>query len=327
MPKCRSLLIVVTVVAVLPFLLYGCRNKEGTSAATVRVVYIPFSTSLPFFVALDRGYFESEGVRVVPIRAEGSSEAINMLLTSRADVSISNNMGGVFAAAGRSPGSLRLFMPCVETSERFYDYLLVPADSKVQSVQDLKGKRVCIRQGPSDFVIGSLFFRKVGIDPEKDIVLIQMAPRQQLDALKSGNVDAILTVDPDATVAIERLGARLLLPFYRGSVFNPYPSTSNSVRAEFWQRDKDSVRKVFRALKKAIEEIDRDSAQAKEILTKYTAIDAEIARKINIPLFVINVEPFLDRIQLVADAYYENNLNSVKVSVAELFLTEGELGR
>lgn len=316
----------VLVIIVLPLMFCGCRRDEHTPADTVRVVYIPFSTSLPFFVASEKKYFESEGVEVIRTRAEGSSEAINMLLTGKADISIENNMGGVLAAVGRSPGSLRLFMPCVETSEKFYDYLLVPGDSDVYSVEDLKGKRVCIRQGPSDFVIGTLFFRKMGIDPEKDILMTQMEPKQQLDALKVGRVDAILTVDPDATIAIERLGARLLLAFYRGKVFDPYPSTCNSVTDNFWRQHPDAVRKIARALARAVHDIEKDPAEAKQVLPKFTAIDVEIAQKINIPEFVIDAGPLLHRIQTVADTYYEHDLNPARVNVEASFLTIKDLG-
>ena len=316
----------VLVITLLPLMLCGCKQDEHMPADTVRVVYIPFSTSLPFFVALEKGYFDEEGVKVLPTRAEGSSEAINMLLTGKVDISIENNMGGVLAAAGRSPGSLRLFMPCVETNEKYYDYLLVPGNSSVKSVEDLKGKRVCIRQGPSDFVIGSLFFKKLGIDPEKDILMIQMHPKQQLDALKMGQVDAVLTVDPDATVTIERLGARLLLPFYRGKVFNPYPSTSNSVTTKFWEQHPSAVRKFATALKRAVRDIEKDPVAAKRILPKFTAIDVDIADKINIPEFAIDPGPLLHKIQVVADTYYAHGLNPVKVDVMDLFLTAKDLG-
>src|SRR5947209_4347020 len=61
----------------------GCDRRSAS--LTVKVGYIPFNNCLPFFAALEKGYFANRGLNVEPVRFNDSTEALNALLGGQVD--------------------------------------------------------------------------------------------------------------------------------------------------------------------------------------------------------------------------------------------------
>jgi ABC-type nitrate/sulfonate/bicarbonate transport system substrate-binding protein len=98
-----------------------------------------------------------------------------------------------------------------ENKDSFHLYWGVKDDSPIKKVEDLKGKTVGISiigggtQGPFN-----LELRKHGVDPEKDIKLVEVAFPLSEDALRQGRVDATNFVQPFAARAEAKGGIRKL---------------------------------------------------------------------------------------------------------------------
>jgi ABC-type nitrate/sulfonate/bicarbonate transport system substrate-binding protein len=98
-----------------------------------------------------------------------------------------------------------------ENKDSFHLYWAVKDDSPIKTVEDLKGKTVGISiigggtQGPFN-----LELRKHGIDPDKDIKLVEVAFPLSEDALRQGRVDAVNMNQPFAARAEAKGGIRKL---------------------------------------------------------------------------------------------------------------------
>jgi ABC-type nitrate/sulfonate/bicarbonate transport system substrate-binding protein len=98
-----------------------------------------------------------------------------------------------------------------ENKDSFHLYWAVKDDSPIKTVEDLKGKTVGISiigggtQGPFN-----LELRKHGIDPDKDIKLVEVAFPLSEDALRQGRVDAVNMNQPFAARAEAKGGVRKL---------------------------------------------------------------------------------------------------------------------
>jgi ABC-type nitrate/sulfonate/bicarbonate transport system substrate-binding protein len=117
-------------------------------------------------------------------------------------------------AQSMAAGNLQLYVIAQHVGERpgsFSVYWAVKDDSPIKKVADLKGKTVGIS------VIGGgthgpfmMMLRKNGVDPEKDIKLVEVGFALSEDALRSGRVDAVNMNQPFAARAEAKGGTRKL---------------------------------------------------------------------------------------------------------------------
>ena len=158
----------------------GCSRKSSHNqpAKPVRLAYIPYSADLPFFVAMENGYFKEAGVEVEPISCKSSSEALDLVLAGKADGAMGNSFSVLFSIHAKNPNTIRLVNVSVETIERsqFTGFLLVQPDSPIDAPEKLKGHRVGTEKGASQVLWVRLYLERLGLNPDTDVVIEQESP-------------------------------------------------------------------------------------------------------------------------------------------------------
>jgi sulfonate transport system substrate-binding protein len=86
--------------------------------------------------------------------------------------------------------------------------IIVPKDSPIQTLADLKGKKIAIPQGSSAHGLALLALKSVGLTP-KDVELVYLSPAAGATAFNSGKVDAWSIWNPPSAIAVKD-GARIL---------------------------------------------------------------------------------------------------------------------
>jgi uncharacterized protein len=172
---------------------------------------ITFATGVPTGVYQKYGQLlapdlehDLPGVTVHAVATQGSVENLQYVASGRADFT--------FAAADAvadytGPGKSDL-----RAVARLYDdymQLIVPADSKVTSVRDLRGLRVAVGQPGSgvDLIAGRLL-RAAGLEPGKDLTAVPSGIDTSPDLLRTGKLDAIFWSGGLPTGAIQDLAKR-----------------------------------------------------------------------------------------------------------------------
>jgi len=92
---------------------------------------------------------------------------------------------------------------------RFSTSILVPKDSPLKTVADLKGKRIVTNRGSIGHFLVIKALRDVGLQTS-DVTFVNLLPTDARSALESGNADAWSTWDPYTTIAITQNQARIL---------------------------------------------------------------------------------------------------------------------
>lgn len=117
-------------------------------------------------------------------------------------------------AQGMATGNLDLYVIAQHVGEKpgsFSLYWAVKDDSPIKKVADLKGKTVGISIiGGGTHAPFNMMLRKAGLDPDKDIKLVEVGFALSEDALRSGRVDAVNMVQPFAARAEAKGGVRKL---------------------------------------------------------------------------------------------------------------------
>lgn len=130
--------------------------------------------------------------------------------------------------------------------------LLLRKDVVIKKPQDFIGKKFGTRRaGPGDKIFLSEFFRSIGLDPEKDVTIIDQIPDdEQRKCLKAGTLDGMLHHLHGAIREIENDVAYLYRPM---DWMNPEISYAVLVfRRDFVTQHPKEVEKVVRAYMKRL---------------------------------------------------------------------------
>lgn len=189
------------------------------------------------------GFFKEQGVEVEFGTAAGSGATIQLLGAGQVDMGYVS-MELLMLAKAKNP---QLPVTAVYLHDRGNIYeLIVPVDSPITKVEDIKGKKI----GVANLASGGVPFTKslaksVGLDPEKDIELLPVGNGgQALVALTSGRVHA-LSLFRAQHALLETLGQKFRY-FQRES-----PSAIIAVNSNFLKSNEEAVVKVLRGVAQA----------------------------------------------------------------------------
>jgi sulfonate transport system substrate-binding protein len=86
--------------------------------------------------------------------------------------------------------------------------IIVPKDSPIQTLADLKGKKIAVPQGSSAHGLALLALKSAGLRPQ-DVQIVYLSPAAGGTAFNSGKVDAWSIWNPQSAVAVKS-GARII---------------------------------------------------------------------------------------------------------------------
>ena len=152
----------------------------ATAGAADKVVvsYLPSLHGLPLFVAIEEKLFEKAGLAVEATKFENPNQIIDSLVSGRADSAPAGGAAGITALAEtRFPGTLRVMglQGSATAHNAVNDALITKAGSPINSFADVKGKKVAHAPGIQWRTITRTIVRANGLDPDKDVELVEMA--------------------------------------------------------------------------------------------------------------------------------------------------------
>jgi NitT/TauT family transport system substrate-binding protein len=202
------------------------------------------STSLPFVIAEDKGFFKSEGVNAVVVIMQ-NAVVVNGVAARNVDY------GGTFSnfiGAALSGLPVRIVMSAMDGS----DHYLVTGP-KIKRVEDLKGKKFGISSfGGTPHSEGIMILRKYGLNPDRDVIFLQIGgSSSRFAALESGSIDAAMLVPPFNNFAAKR-GFNQLLSF--NEIMN-IPLGGLAVHSQRMKEKPDEIVKMIKAVLRATDYI------------------------------------------------------------------------
>jgi ABC-type nitrate/sulfonate/bicarbonate transport system substrate-binding protein len=247
--------------------------NDGKKQA-VRVGYSRLRISLPVFVAKEKGIFAKHGIEAELEMYDTAQPLMQALVAGKVDVAGYTALPITFNGMLRSKKQLYFITTMVEDQSHRISFLLRPATPEGQAIKspkDLKGKRIGILPTIAYKAWLQEILKANGLDPETDVTIVQVAPEQTPQAIKSGGVDALFTNDPAATAAI-RLGVAELVsqevecPKY---IMDPFPFGSFNVSKEWADANPDLFKKLVAALDEAAAFVNAHPEEAKACMAPY----------------------------------------------------------
>jgi NitT/TauT family transport system substrate-binding protein len=201
----------------------------------------------------------------VDVRLIESSLSIGALLAGQ--VQLAGVGGSESLAAAVSGADLKI----LATTTPVYPYKLeVAADIKTPA--DLKGKKIAIsRIGSSSDVATRAGLKKLGLDPNKDVSIVQVGSLQaRTAAMTSGAVQASMANPPD-TLTLEDQGFHPLVDL--AALDLPASNNGVVVQGAWMTAHKDETQKYIDSYVESIARVKKDQAFAFDVMKKYLKID------------------------------------------------------
>ncbi|MFD2615127.1 sulfonate ABC transporter substrate-binding protein [Paenibacillus gansuensis] len=173
---------------------------------TVRIGYQKYGTIniLKADGALDKR-LSKEGIKVEWTEFPGGPQLLEALNVGSIDIGHTGEAPPIFAQAAGAPLVYLAHEPASPASEG----ILVPKNSPIQSVADLKGKKVALNKGSNVHYLLVKLLEQAGVN-YSDIETKFLAPADARAAFEKGSVDAWVIWDPFLAAAQTATGARLL---------------------------------------------------------------------------------------------------------------------
>lgn len=182
-------------------------SQTATKNITVRIGFQKYGSLniLKADGALDKKLAE-QGIKIEWTEFPGGPQLLEALNVGSIDIGHTGEAPPIFAQAAGAPLVYLAHEPSSPTSEG----ILVPKDSAIKSVADLKGKKVALNKGSNVHYLLVKQLEKAGVD-YKDIQTVFLTPADARAAFESGKVDAWVIWDPFLAAAQTATGAKLLV--------------------------------------------------------------------------------------------------------------------
>jgi ABC-type nitrate/sulfonate/bicarbonate transport system substrate-binding protein len=286
----------------------------------VRIGYLRIVTSLPTFVAAEKGLFEQAGLKVELTPFESGTLIISALMAGRIDANCSSATTGYWFAEQSTPDQFKIFLAYGTPSRKNPTFVaIVKKDSPLKDLKDLKGKRVGTYPGASSVELARAIIR-TQMDPE-GVIFQEVPPTILISALAAGQIDAFFAPEPVGMIAISQGIGRHLVeePLGLLGLEKGFAGAAFGFSAQFIKQNPMLAKKVKAVYYKAVDLIDKDRNAVRPLLPKYTGLSETIAMKIPLQSWM-KIET-LDKgaTQLYFDLLYKEGAYKKKIDTTKLY--------
>jgi NitT/TauT family transport system substrate-binding protein len=276
----------------------GAPVTGAPEQSNITIGALPSADSVTLQIAEDKGFFKQQGLNVKIITETTTNAGTQGLLSHTMDFT-SENYVGMFAQQQAVKGlNLKIVADNSQTSPNLY-VMLVPKDSPLTSISQLKGKKVGFPAPGFNF--GSMaadILMKPYNESSADFTTVVLPFSSAMQALATHQVDAIFTTEPFITTSEAAAGDRVLTDMLSGPLAG-FPTACWGTTASFVQQNPKTVAAFQRAMTQATQVAATNTAYVRSELPKWIpTMKPAIANVITLPTY--NTTLTLARMQRVA---------------------------
>jgi ABC-type nitrate/sulfonate/bicarbonate transport system substrate-binding protein len=214
------------------------------------------------WIARDAGLFEKNGLRADVTYIRSGSTMAQTLVSG--DIQMSQMGGPAMLAAGVAGMDVTFVAVALNTTP-------IVLMGTVSKIEDLKGKAVGVTRYGSNTDISARFaIRKAGLQPEKDVAVIQLEDYPGImGGIASGRIAAGALADP-FTDAAKKLGYKEVADV--AAMGLEFPFVGIAAKKSYIKDNADTVQRFVRAYTEAIAIYKNNREVAMKITGKYTGI-------------------------------------------------------
>jgi len=294
-------------------MLSGCSKQQETT--TLNIGFQKYGV-LPIIKArgdLDK-VLKEKGVNVKWVEFPAGPQLLEGLNVGSVSFGESGEAPPIFAQAANSNLVYVANQPAAPLAEA----LIVPKNSAVKTVQDLKGKRVVLNKGSN---VHYLLLKVLEANHLKldDIQVVYLPPADARAAFEKGAVDAWVIWDPFFAAAEKQLDAKVIATG-QNLVSNHQFYLADR---KFAEQHPEILKTVVNELNTTTQWVSQHQTEAAQLLEKPTGLPLDVLNT-SISRMGFGVKPISNEVakkqQDVADAFYQQKLIPNKINIQAAIL-------
>jgi taurine transport system substrate-binding protein len=248
----------------------------GEAPEKVTVVYGGSSWlgHYPAWVAIEKGLFQKRGLGVLFQNFYASSGRMGSLVAGDLDIASTGCISAIALMAAGNKGFMAFGTP-----DSYATVEGIIARESIKSVKDLKGKKVAAPFASSAHVLVLDLLEQHGLDPEKDLTLVNLGVNEMPAAMVSGEIDACATWTPHFNKLLNMPGHHLLADDTQFSLYQKYQLGPGPdlmvVRKEFAEKYPNTCKAFVDGLFEAIDLLIANPEECADALVKLTNLSKE----------------------------------------------------
>ncbi len=228
-------------------------------------------SATPFLVASELGIYQQEGLELELVSFPGGTDTV------RGVVSMGMGMPATLPALTayqKGQRDLRLVAGCDNRSRAVF---LVPSDSPLRSIEDLRNKRIAVsRPGSITTYFANRIAREVGLTPGRDVEILHVGgTTESWTATTQGIADVSWSFPPTSEILINQGKARVL--FDTSDYVTNWTDTTHWATQSFIEESPEVLDAFLRAQHRAMDVIANEPRRAAPAYAKRANIPEDVA--------------------------------------------------
>jgi len=218
----------------------------------------------PFWIIKDAGYFKQEGLDANLIYIAASPTMAQAMMAGEVAISTANSQAIV--DTGLQGGDLVAVGAIVN-----FVALYVIAAPEIKTVQDLRGKPVGVTRfgATTDFAM-QMFLKKYGLEPVRDVPIIQIGGLPELAAGLSNKFIYAAAMSYPMGLVAQQAGMKMLANLAKEQI--PFLHQGLTTTARFMRERRPQAKAFVRAYGKAVHFMHTRKEESKAIVSRYTKV-------------------------------------------------------
>ena len=197
-------IIAIIAIVVIAIVAVGAYFAMGSGDDTITIGHLPSDHDTAMYVAEAQKQYEAQGLKVKTVQFNNGGDLMNAMASGDVDV------GYVGITPVLSSIEKGVPVKVVSGAQIEGSGVVVSADSGINSLADLKGKKVGTPGAATiQNMIITYALNQSGVSTN-DVELVAMKAAQMTDALKAGQIDAMICWEPYSSIAVNNGYGKLL---------------------------------------------------------------------------------------------------------------------
>jgi NitT/TauT family transport system substrate-binding protein len=264
---------------------------QAVAQDKVKVGVFASSSALPYFIAVERGYFKEVGISVETVPLASAPLIVQSLVSG--DLDAASNLVTLEGANinQRRPNTLTYISLNGQNAQYITEQFVVKVDSKAKTLKDLKGLKLMSAPGPANIGTARAVLKTVGLEEGRDYSIQEQQMGVHLGALQAGTFDGGYTLEPIASTMIKqgvarRLEAGVISTYLLGRTTAQAFAAGGALSNKLITERPDVAARFAQAWAKAVKDANTDPA-ARNYLVRDMNVPAALAPTVPLANFVM----------------------------------------
>ena len=254
--------------------LAGLSPDRAAAQDKVAVGVFPLSSSLPYFVAVEKGFFKEQNIEPEMTKLMGGPANVAAMITGQIEASaVLVTLEGLNANI-KKPGVAMYIALNSQTPVWKMEQFVVRNGVKADKISDLKGMKLMSAPGPANLNTAKGILAKNGLK-DGEYTIDQLDMSQHVNAMTAGTFDGGYTLEPNASMMIKAgvartLEAGVISKYILGDEKADAYAAGCAITSDFIQKRPEVAKRFAMAWSKAVDYINKNPDDARKYLAKNT---------------------------------------------------------